>query len=213
MATTIYRDATNKGPIQLIGGFNGARRTARQVRATWTPVKFSIDRKKSIRLHALKRTLIDLPPGRHQFVVSGRGFLGSKIVVHIADDREHVFSVHPNFEVGVSATTPLGQLAIREVEDLSSLEPNLSYRNMVTSPASGSMVHTVIISMLVGLCIFCLGLAALATVVFEALAGDIFRAVFIGILSLVIIPPCVIIGLSTLVSGLRFLALPPIWRK
>jgi hypothetical protein len=183
------------------------------LRATWTPVRFTVDRKKSIKIRALKRTLIDLPPGKHQFVASGRGFLDCKIIVHIADGNQHVFSVHPNFEVGVGTTTPLGQLSIREVEDLSSLEPNLSYRNMITSPTSGSMTHTVFISMFVGVCILTLGLATLATIVFEALTGDIFRAFFIGALSIIIIPPCVTIGLSTFVVGVRFLVLPPTWRK
>jgi hypothetical protein len=108
----------------------------------------------------------------------GKGFTTAKTVIQTDETSSPVVVITPLHREGASNATSLGTLSIHEEGDLRQLQPYAFYRGLPPAVGGGSVLYSVVISMVISTALFLAGLGLLALIPME------FAARGIGLVSL-----------------------------
>jgi hypothetical protein len=182
------------------------------MRASWSKVRLYVDGSLQLKLEQSELTRLDLPPGNHHVEARGDGFISATFELTVDSQATPVVVVTPLYRTGVSKTSPLGTLAIREEGDLRNLQPYAFYKGLPSSFGTNSVYHSVVISMVISAAIFLVGVGCLVAIPIEFRDG-FAGGVFVLVAGLAIASIFVPAGLGGVVIGIRFLRLPREWRN
>jgi hypothetical protein len=189
----------------------GLRAPFRSMRASRAGVRVTVDGQQ----HHLRNTVphsIDLAPGRHEFIATGRGFARAAKQIDVAHD-DLIVAISPDYTISVSPDTPLGSLRIHPVSGPEELQPYRFYKGQPTSYFRQSVGLTLCVSMVLSLACSLAALACLALVVYGFIARDWRVGIILTLLGSL---PALFLtraGLGGWVTGYRFMRLPASWRE
>jgi hypothetical protein len=141
-----------------------------------------------------------MSPGRHEVLVSGRGFLPSAATIELTGEEPVIVAVTPHYLESVSRSTPLGQLRAHVVAGPEELHPYRFYKSW-----------PVFVSALGSSAVAAVGLLAVAAAVYVLTQHVLVGLVLLACIS-VVVPTLLISGIGGLVTAVRFLRLSSDWR-
>jgi hypothetical protein len=208
-SVVFYREGITKtSGLRVVG----LKLPYRSMRASWTRVSVYIDGALKLELKQSEPTRFDLAPGKYHVEVRGRGFVSAVFELVVDGQTPSVVVITPLHRVGVSKTSPLGILTIREERDPRNLQPYAFYRGLPSSLGTTSVYHSVFISMVISAALILAGVGVLIAIPIEFRDG-FGGGVFVLLAGLVLASLFVPAGLGGIVIGIRFLRLPREWRK
>src|SRR5580698_3942356 len=142
----------------------GLRAPFRSMRASQAGVRVTVDGQQH-HLRSMVPHWIDLAPGKHEFIATGRGFARAAEQIDVAH-ADLIVAISPDYTVSVSPETPLGSLRIHPVKGPDELQPYRFYEGQPTSYFRQSVVLTLWVSMVLSLACILAGIACLALVVY-----------------------------------------------
>ena len=189
----------------------GLRAPFRSMRASRAGVRVTVDGQQD-HLRSTVPHSIELAPGRHEFIATGRGFARAAEQIEVAHD-DLIVAISPDYTVSVSPDTPLGSLRIHPVKGPEELQPYRFYKGQPTSYFRQSVGLALWVSMVLSLACILAALACLALVVFGFIARDWRVGIILTLLCSLPVLLLTRAGLGGWVTGCRFMRLPASWRE
>ncbi len=181
----------------------------RSVRASLASVRTSVDGSP----HHLRQTVpktIELAPGAHEFIATGRGFSRGRETIEVGD-RDLIVVISPD-QTSVSAHNPLGSLRIHEVSGPEELQPYRFYKGQPTSFGMDTVTLSLWMSSVASAACCLVGVAAIGLAIWGYVARDVGVGVILSFFA-VVIASVIPIGLGGLLTAIRFTRLPATWRQ
>ena len=208
MATVVlYREVVRKSGRTR----TGVRGPMLDLQADWMPLHVSVDGGRGVRLAATKAHEVEVEAGVHTVTASSSGTSPVSLSLLVPDTGSTIVAISPAWRPDITLDHPVGHWRLREVPDLSTVEPHAFYSQMPIS-VGGGVLRSVAFSLAASLLLTALGCFFLVPV---ALLGS--DNVVAGVLAAVPCVPfaafCLAIGVTGLVTGTRFLLLPADWRS